>query len=90
LVDVPGALARGVTIYGKATFERISTREEHMSFMSSLVEKYMKPDEARRFAEAYFKVSKWAKIIVKPERMASFDYGKDEIFNEVIRYAQQG
>ena len=50
LVDVPGALAKGVTIYGKATFEKISTREEHMSVMSSLVEKYMKPDEARRFA----------------------------------------
>src|SRR5713101_6963766 len=41
LVDVPGALAKGVTVYGKATFEKISTREEHMSFMSSLVEKYM-------------------------------------------------
>ena len=90
LVDIPGASARGVIVYGKATYEKMSTHEEHVSFMSSLVEKYMKPDEARRFAEAMFKVSRWARIIVKPERMASFDYGRDEIFNEAFRYAQRG
>ncbi len=77
-------------VYGKARFEKISTREDQMSFMSSLAEKYMKPDEARRLAEAWFKVSRWARIIVKPERMASFDYGEDEVFNQVFRYAHQG
>ena len=58
LVNAPGASARGVIVYGKARFEKISTSEEHMSFMSSLAEKYMKQDEARRLAEAWFKVSR--------------------------------
>jgi general stress protein 26 len=74
LVDIEQPTAKGVAIYGKAEVHYPLTRE-----------KYMSKDEAERYAAGLFKVTRGVKIVVTPERMASFDTDKDETLRALAR-----
>lgn len=85
LVDVEGPPTRGVIIYGKATLEKPSI--ENMTPVGvSIFERYMTKDKAQVYAEGLGKISTWVKITINPVKIASFDYGKDELY----RKASQG
>jgi hypothetical protein len=86
LVDTEQPTVKGVVIYGKAEAQYPLTREKYMSDAVSMFEKYVSRDEAGRHAAGLFKVTRGVKIVVTPERMASFDTNKDE----TLRAAAQG
>jgi len=71
LIDVANQLTRGVLIYGTAELDNESDLKPTGI---SIGEKYMSKEEARDYADAIYSKTKWLKITVKPERMASFDY----------------
>ena len=85
LVDVEGPPTRGVIIYGKAVLETLSI-EKMISEGVLIFERYMTKDKARIYAEGLSKISTWILIKVSPVEVASFDYGKDELY----RKASQG
>ena len=68
---------KGVIIYGKA---RVTPDAMQIPEAVSLLEKYRPKNEAEAYAKGLFKLTKWTKITVKPARMASFDYNKDEAY----------
>ena len=64
---------RGVLIYGKA---ELDTEFDLKSTAIWLCEKYMSNGKAKdKWRSAVPPATNWLKITVKPERMASFDYG---------------
>jgi len=56
-----------------------------MSDAVSAFEKYMLRHEAGRYAAGLFKVTRGMKIVVTPERLASFDTNKDETLRALAR-----
>jgi len=81
LIDVVEP-TRGVLIYGKAEAQALDNEFELEPTAISMCEKYMSKEEAKRLAFYFFpKLTNWMKITVKPERIASFDYTKDEVEN---------
>lgn len=84
LVDVEGPPTRGVIIYGKAVLEKMST-EKMISVGVSIFVRYMTKDKAQVYAEGLSKISSWAKITVNPVKIASFDYGKDELYRKATQ-----
>jgi nitroimidazol reductase NimA-like FMN-containing flavoprotein (pyridoxamine 5'-phosphate oxidase superfamily) len=83
LVDISeGVWPRGVIVYGKA---ELATDAMQIPEVTSLLEKYMPKEQAEAYARGLFKLTKWAKIIVKIERIASFDYNKDEAYKSATR-----
>lgn len=88
LVDVEEPTVKGVLIYDKAELEYSHGRDHYISEGAGVFERYMPRDEAERRAAGLLKITKGnrAKIIVRPERMASFDVSKDE----AIRNTAQG
>lgn len=85
LVDIEGPPVRGVLIYGKAEVVHPGTPEGYMLAAVSVFERYMSRDEAERYAAGLLKVTKGVKIVVTPERVASFDTGKDETLRTIER-----
>jgi nitroimidazol reductase NimA-like FMN-containing flavoprotein (pyridoxamine 5'-phosphate oxidase superfamily) len=84
LVDAEKWPQKGVIVYGEADIEYSTSYEEHMSAMVPLCRKYMPRDEAESWCKDLFKISgPWAKIIIRPKRIASFDYAKDLTFGSV-------
>jgi nitroimidazol reductase NimA-like FMN-containing flavoprotein (pyridoxamine 5'-phosphate oxidase superfamily) len=84
LIDVEKWPQKGVIVYGKADLEYPINLEEHMSAMVPFHEKYMSRDKAISWCEGLFKISgPFMKIVVKPTRMASFDYSKDVSFGPI-------
>jgi len=70
---------RGVLIYGRAEARALDNELELEPAAVSMCEKYVSKEEAKRLAFYFFpKLTSWMKIAVKPERIASFDYTKDE------------
>jgi hypothetical protein len=47
--------------------------------------RYMTKDKAQVYAEGLSKISSWAKITVNPVKIASFDYGKDELYRKATQ-----
>jgi nitroimidazol reductase NimA-like FMN-containing flavoprotein (pyridoxamine 5'-phosphate oxidase superfamily) len=86
LVDVEQPTVKGVVIYGKAEVQYPVTRKKYVSDVVSVFLRYMSRDEAERYAAGLFRVTKGVKIVVTPERMASFDTNKDE----TLRIAARG
>ena len=84
LVDISGgeAGARGVTIYGKAELE---PQNSPTADSISWAEKYWSKDEAEQYVKAMCKLTSLVKITIKPERLASFDYSKDETYHRAIQ-----
>jgi len=74
LIDVGGP-SRGVLIYGKAELEKLDNEIKLKPTAVSMCEKYMSKEEAKDKAFYFFPMAtNWAKITVKPERIASFWY----------------
>lgn len=71
----PGVWPKGVLIYGRAA---VSETSLELDEAARLLEKYFPPDRAKSYATGLMGLTTWARIIVKPERIASFDYMKDE------------
>jgi len=79
---------RGVLIYGTAEAQALDNELELESAVIAMCEKYVSKEEARRRAFYFFpKLTSWVKIAVKPERIVSFDYTKDEA--EEARYMKR-
>ena len=79
---------RGVLIYGTAEARTLDNELELEPAAVSMSEKYVSKEEAKRLAFYFFpKLTTWVKITVKPERIASFDYAKDE--EEEARYMKR-
>jgi nitroimidazol reductase NimA-like FMN-containing flavoprotein (pyridoxamine 5'-phosphate oxidase superfamily) len=74
LVDVEGPPLQGILIYGKATLDD----QDVVAKRVAIFEKYMPAEEAQGLAT--WLAANWAPVIirVKPERMTSYDYGKDD------------
>jgi nitroimidazol reductase NimA-like FMN-containing flavoprotein (pyridoxamine 5'-phosphate oxidase superfamily) len=68
---------KGIIIYGRAQVARDAMQ---IPDAVSLLEKYRPKNEAEAYARSLFKLTKWVKVTVKPESMASFDYNKDEAY----------
>jgi len=75
LIDMGVPTSRGVLIYGEAMLEKLDDEIKLKPTAVSMCEKYMSKEEAEDKAFYYFpKATNWAKITVKPERIASFWY----------------
>ena len=87
LIDME-APTRGVLIYGIAEERALDNEFELEPAAVSMCEKYVSKEEAKRRAFYFFpKPTSWVKITVKPKRIASFDYTKDEA--EEARYMKR-
>jgi general stress protein 26 len=74
LIDVGGP-SRGVLIYGEAVLEELDNEIKLKQTYFSMCEKYMSKEEAEdKFSYYLPMTTNWAKITVKPERIASFWY----------------
>jgi nitroimidazol reductase NimA-like FMN-containing flavoprotein (pyridoxamine 5'-phosphate oxidase superfamily) len=80
LIDIEQASPKGVVIYGKAKLRHASTRDEYLAEATKLYEKYMPKERAERTAQGMYKITCGVEIIVKPERIVSFDYSKDTMY----------
>ena len=76
-IDTEQPPPRGVLIYGKAELRYPQSREEFLEEATRLYEKYMPRERAELTAQGMYKITHGVEIIVKPERIASFDYRKD-------------
>ena len=87
LIDVEEP-TRGVLIYGIAEECALDNEFELEPAAVSMCEKYVSKEEAKRLAFYFFpKPTSWVEITVKPKRIASFDYTKDEA--EEARYMKR-
>ena len=80
IIDVGSPVIKGVIVYGKAEVDLKAWDSEAIS----MTEKYMSREEAEKWWQILNEHAKWVKITVKPDRMASFDYTKDEVWKEMI------
>ena len=72
---------RGVIVYGKGEVDLKAWDQEGIS----MTEKYMSREEAEKWWHILNEHAKWVKITVKPDRMASFDYTKDDVWKEMVK-----
>ena len=79
-VSEKGVWPRCVIVYGKA---EISEPIETVDAVS-LFERYMPKEKAEDYWRGLSKLTKWVKITVRPERMASFDYNKDKAYQSAV------
>jgi PPOX class probable F420-dependent enzyme len=79
--ETRGAWPKGVTVYGKAELDAtdLTPRE-----FTRLCEKYIPKDKAESYAKGLLGLSRWVKMVVRPERIASFDYSKDEAYKKAV------
>jgi len=79
LIDVGSPSIRGVIVYGKAEVDLKAWDPEAINLLA----KYMSREEAEKMWQIQNEWAKWVKITVKPERMASFNYDKDDKWQEL-------
>jgi len=77
LIDIEQAAPKGVLIYGEAKLRHPKSRDEYLEEATRLYEKYMPRERAELTAQGMYQITHGIEIIVKPERIVSFDYGKD-------------
>jgi nitroimidazol reductase NimA-like FMN-containing flavoprotein (pyridoxamine 5'-phosphate oxidase superfamily) len=80
LIDTEQSPPRGVLIYGNAELRYPRTRDEYLVEATRLYEKYMPRKRAERMAQGMYRITRGVEIIVKPEHIVSFDYGKDTVY----------
>jgi nitroimidazol reductase NimA-like FMN-containing flavoprotein (pyridoxamine 5'-phosphate oxidase superfamily) len=81
LIDVNKSY-RGVIIYGQAELDF----DDVFSMNILLLEKVMSQDLAECFTKELFNIiENLVMVRVTPERIVSFDYGKDEIHKQILR-----
>jgi len=72
-----GAWPKGVIVYGEA---KVGTVDLDIGEFTLLCEKYFPGDRARSYANGLLGLARWVEIVVTPQRVTSFDYGKDEAY----------
>ena len=84
LIDVSegGVWPKGVIIYCRAESDRMP--DLLIGEAVSLCEKYMPRDRAESYARGLLNLTRWVKIVVKPERISSFDYTRDEAYKNAV------
>jgi len=80
LIDIEQPPQRGVLIYGRAELRYPRSRDEYLEEATRLYEKYMPRERAERTAQGMYQITHGVEIIVKPERIVSFDYRKDTMY----------
>ena len=81
LVDTDSPF-RGVLVYGKADVEY----ENIVSTGISILEKTGLPREKlERFVRAFHELVDWVVLRITPIHMVSFDYSKDEMYNNLVQ-----
>lgn len=83
LTDPSGEVSKGVLLYGRADVRPWTP--DMLAEAISFCKKYMRPEAAERYARGLFKLTDWVMISVKPKRIASFDYAKDDAYREATR-----
>lgn len=78
LIDIEQAAPKGVLIYGEARLRYPQSRDEYLDEATRLYQKYMPRERAELTAQGMYQITHGVEIIVKPERIVSFDYGKDK------------
>ena len=76
-----GVWPKGVLVYGKA---ELNATDLALGEFTRLCGKYFQGERAENYARGLLSLTRWAKIVVKPERMASFDYAKDEAYGTAV------
>jgi len=84
LVDFEGPPAKGVMITGNADTEDLT--DGHLAQTALFFSKYMPMEKAQLYTRELFKLTNWVRIRVKPNRMSSFDYAKDEAYHSARSY----
>ncbi len=79
--ETRGAWPKGVTVYGKAELEATDLT---LGEFTHLCEKYIPKDRAESYAKGLLGLSRWVEMVVRPERIASFDYSKDEAYKRAV------
>ena len=79
IVYVESPAIKGVIVYGKGEVDLKAWDPEAIS----MHEKYMSREESEKWWQILNEHAKWVKITVKPEKMASFDYTKDKVWDEM-------
>lgn len=85
LVESSGWPVKAVIIYGKAEVDD----SEISQWGESWAEKHMAKERVESYLKAISGLTKWVKVIVKPEHFGSFDYAKDEEYRSAHRRAAQ-
>jgi len=81
IIYVHDPAIRGVIVYGKGEVDLKAWDPEAIS----MLEKYMSREETEKWWQILNEHAKWVKITVKLERMASFDYTKDDVWKEMVK-----
>ena len=84
LVDVDGPPTRGVIIYGVAELDDLDSRGM-MTEGVTIFNRYMSEEKALVYAKGLDKISKWVKITITPNKISSFNYGKDEYYRKMTQ-----
>ncbi|TET59053.1 MAG: pyridoxamine 5'-phosphate oxidase family protein [Promethearchaeota archaeon] len=79
IIDVGSPAIRGVIVYGKAEVDLKAWDPDAINLLA----KYMSREEAEKMWQIMNETAKWVKITVKPEKMPSFDYTKDDIWKDL-------
>ncbi|HYA22097.1 MAG TPA: pyridoxamine 5'-phosphate oxidase family protein [Thermoproteota archaeon] len=75
LVDASevGVWPKGVIVYGKAELSEATVEE-----IASVWEKYAPKERTEKAARGLSNLTKWIKMTIRPSRVVSFDYTRDE------------
>lgn len=75
---------RGILIYGKAELDYDNVHQQAVSVLEKAAPTIAK-EKVEKFIQAYLNTVKFAIVKVTPERMVTFDYTKDKIYNNLIK-----
>ena len=81
IIYVESPVIKGVIVYGKGDVDLQANDPKTIS----ICEKYMSREDAEKLMQINNESAKWIKITVKPEKMASFDYTKDDVWKETSK-----
>jgi uncharacterized pyridoxamine 5'-phosphate oxidase family protein len=85
LVDTPDPL-RGVLIYGRAEIDYDNVYEQTLKILETSPNMRERPkEEQERITKVYINTFKGAIVKVTPRRIVTFDYAKDEAWNNFLR-----
>lgn len=84
LIDISeeGEWPKGAIIYGKADSDHMT--DLRMDEAIWLCEKYMPKDKVESYARGLLSLTRWVKIVITPERTASFNGVKDVTFKTAV------
>jgi nitroimidazol reductase NimA-like FMN-containing flavoprotein (pyridoxamine 5'-phosphate oxidase superfamily) len=81
--DVEPRQPKGIIVYGRA--ESIEDwADPKDSETTSSFKRYMPEEDTTSYANALMSLTSWLKIAIKPMRVGSFDYTKDEALHEAL------